>query len=127
MVVLRGAGGQVGIGDRGGRKLGVVVGPDASDVNADSLAKDEAVQRFVGHGGPLHVLMDYGDRVDDQPVYIGEAPAAAPFTHPVWKVIKFRYESDEVNARVVESDTRLGLTWMERSMPESQMQPSWGF
>lgn len=127
MVVIRGPGGQVDVSDREDRKLGIVITPDPPVVNTEDLAKDETVQELVDQNAPFHLLWDYGDRIDDQPVFVGKAPAGAALTSAVWRVLKVRYESSAVNARVVESDMRLGVTWANRSAPENHALPAWTF
>lgn len=72
---------------------------------------------------PVAIKVDYGARTDDQPIYIGKAPAGTVDATLNWVVHKLGYTSD----RLVQFDTKRGISWTNRASPESDGQSVWSF
>jgi hypothetical protein len=63
-----------------------------------------------------NLLLDYGVRTDDQPLYLGRAAPGSLTTDAVWRVLRFTYESDEDYARMLAVIVRENVVWTDRAI-----------
>lgn len=96
--------------------LGLALPPDGDrewgDKYRDAMRTLDAA--VGGSGQASEIRLDYADRTDDSPVYLGKAPAGALDTDPVWTVTTLVYESSAPNARLVSTEVRTDIAWTGR-------------
>jgi hypothetical protein len=86
-----------------------VVGPGGTIEAPDVVAAVEDVARGISD---YETRLDYDVRVDEQPVFIGRAPAGAATADDVWTVEKLTYDG---SSRPTRKQVFIDVAWDDRA------------